>query len=97
MAYHWATSCVEETATAWMATMGLLASAAFWMRESMLVVMVVPLGLRGATPPEYPVTARLVYAKPAEVVRTPVILITSIEGLLPCSVTTHIGSPSTES
>src|SRR6266404_4727235 len=97
MAYHWATSCVEETATEWVATMVLLASAAFSMRESMLVVMVVPLGLGGDTTPEYGVTARLVYAKPAEVVSTPVILMTSIEVLLPCSVKSHIGSPATES
>ena len=40
--------------------MVLLASAAFMIRESMLLVMTVPLGLRGDTTPEYGVTARLV-------------------------------------
>ena len=43
MAYHWATSCVEETDTVWLATIVLLASADFWMRESILVVMTAPI------------------------------------------------------
>jgi len=42
------------------ATIVLLASAAFMIRESILLVMTVPLGLRGATTPEYGVTGRFV-------------------------------------
>src|SRR5262245_41390222 len=74
IAYHWATSWVAEPATLWVATIVLLASAAFTIRESMLVVIVVPLGFLGATVPEYGVTATLVRANPADVERTLVIL-----------------------
>ena len=61
MAYHWTTSWVELTETAWVATMRVVRTRRpSWIRESMLVVMTVPLGLSGLTTPEYGVTARLV-------------------------------------
>src|SRR5437879_9850709 len=97
MAYHWATSWVEDAATVWAATIVLFASAAFMIRESMLVVMLVPLGFFGATAPEYAVTAKFVGANVADVLSTLVILYTSMERPSPCSVTSHIGSPATAS
>src|SRR4051794_16232972 len=74
MAYHWATSCVVDAATVWAATIVLFASAAFMIRESTFVVMLVPLGFFGATAAEYGVTATFVRVNVAEVESTFVIL-----------------------
>jgi hypothetical protein len=67
------------------------------MRESMLFVMTVLFGFLGTTRPLYGVTGRFVYANAAAFVSTLVILMTSMLVLSPCSVTSHIGSPATES
>src|SRR5436190_341550 len=96
MEYQRATSWVADTATVWLATMVLFASAALRMRESMLLVMTVPFGFRGFTAPEYAFTDKLDVTNVAAFVRTLVILTTSME-LPPPSCSSHMGSPATAS
>src|SRR5581483_1041145 len=71
-------------------------SATLWIRESMLVVIVVPFGCTGETTPDQEFTVTTVFVNVAELESTLVIFMTLIDVLPPVE-TSHIGSPATES